>query len=187
MPFIRYLAYQSIKKLVKRLLTSALFIIAILIAQGQEYNNLRKKVILLNADTITLDTLSIIPNSTVVKSSNGDNIDPSLYKIYQSNATLIALPELRAKYSQISLEYRVFPMLLEKEFYNRDYRAYLSPDSLMGRETPRYSFGRVQESPFGDQIQTNGSIMRGIRFGNNQNLSVNSSMNLTFSGELETT
>ena len=152
---------------------------------GQELGNHRKRLIALDVDTIVLDSLSIIPSSFKVTTPDGLTIDQSLFRINFSRAEIIVEPELKASINDILVEYRVFPMLLEREFYKRDYEKYLSPDSLMGREPPRYAFGGTQEPIFGEQIQTSGSIMRGLRFGNNQNLSVNSSMNLTFSGELE--
>lgn len=169
----------------KRLILAALAFCTTTLVLGQELGNLRKKRIALDSNTIVLDTLSIIPNSFNAFTSDGVPIDPSLYEVNFSRAVLTIKSELSKATPEILVEYRVFPMLFEREFYRRDYEKYLSPDSLMGREPPRYALGRTQEPIFGEQIQTNGSIMRGLRFGNNQNLSVNSSMNLTFSGELE--
>lgn len=168
----------------RRLAISTILSIIFCFAQGQEYNNFRKRVINLNIDSVAFDTLSVIPNSFSVKSLEGEDIDAKAYIVYLPKALFFPSPELKAMFTEVSLEYRVFPMMIEREFFTRDYKKYLSPDSLMGRETERFPTGEPQESPFGNQIETNGSIMRGVRFGNNQNLSVNSSMNLTFSGDL---
>jgi hypothetical protein len=152
--------------------------------RGQEHSNLRKRNIELYSDTITLDTLSIIPSSFTAFDSIARKIDSSLFLINFGSAQFYPSDELRDRYNSIVVEYRVFPLLFETSYAKREYEKFLSPDSLMGREPPRYRLGEQQENLFDDQIRTNGSIMRGIRFGNNQNLSVNSSMNLTFEGEL---
>lgn len=153
-------------------------------AQGQDLSNLRRKTIALTSDTITLDTLSIIPSSLAVMDLHGNIIDNNLYSFSFGSAEIYPTVQLRSMHSVIDVEYRVFPFLFEQTYQKRNYQQHLSPDSLMGRASPRYVVGGVQEPIFGDQIQTNGSIMRGIRFGNGQNLSVNSSMNLTFQGDL---
>jgi hypothetical protein len=153
-------------------------------AQGQDLSNLRRKTIALTSDTITLDTLSIIPSSLAVLDLQGNIIDNNLYSFSFGSAEFYPTVQLRSMHSVVDVEFRVFPILFEQTYQKRNYQQHLSPDSLMGRATPRYVVGGVQEPIFGDQIQTNGSIMRGIRFGNGQNLSVNSSMNLTFQGDL---
>ncbi len=142
------------------------------------------KRVVLNADTIYLDTLSIIPQTLSINTLNGSLIDSAEYSVDYGAARLIITSSLKNTQDSLYVKYRVFPMLIEQDYYIRDYQQHLSPDSLMGREPPRFKIGRDQEPLFGDQIQTQGSIMRGIRFGNNQDISVNSSMNLNFSGDL---
>lgn len=168
----------------KRLIILLVFPFVFYGVQGQDLSNLRRKAIALTADTITLDTLSIIPSSLVVLDLQGNIIDKNMYSFSFGSAEFYPTAQLRTMHTEIEVEYRVFPILLEQTYQKRNYQQHLSPDSLMGRATPRYVVGGVQEPIFGDQIQTNGSIMRGIRFGNGQNLSVNSSMNLTFQGDL---
>lgn len=168
----------------KRLIILLILPLVLLSAKGQDLNNLRRKTIALTSDTITLDTLSIIPSSLKVYNLQGSSINKNMYSFSFSSAQLYPTAKLRKTYNQITVEYRVFPMLFEQTYEKRNYQQHLSPDSLMGRASPRYVVGGAQEPIFGDQIQTNGSIMRGIRFGNGQNLSVNSSMNLSFQGDL---
>lgn len=151
---------------------------------GQEFGNLRKKIVAISTDTLSLDSLSIIPGSFAAFDILGNSIDTALYHISYGKAELYTSSKLRAIHKNMVVEYRVFPLLFERVYYKRDYKMHLSPDSLMGREPPHFIIGQAQEPLLGEQFQTNGSIMRGIRFGNSQNLSVNSSMNLTFQGEL---
>ncbi len=153
-------------------------------AKAQDFGILRTRIVALSTDTIRLDTLSIIPESFTIKTLSGGNLDASLYRVNFGRAELFIHPDAKGRYNQLIAEYRVFPVLFEREYYKRDYQQSLSPDSLMGRERTFYPSGYEQDPLFGEQIQTNGSIMRGIRFGNNQDVSVNSSMNLRFSGEL---
>jgi hypothetical protein len=170
--------------LAKRFAILFLGILFSLALQGQIYNNLRKKTVFLYTDTVTLDTLSIIPKSVIITSTKGVPIDTTHYKILFGSARIVVDSVLKSSYQSINIEYRVFPLLFDRVYARRNYKEFLSPDSLMGREAPRYAFAKNQESVFGEQIETQGSIMRGLRFGNNQNLSVNSSLNLTFKGEL---
>jgi hypothetical protein len=183
LPFIRYFVYQSFN-LLKRYFILIIALTLVLQLKGQVIGNLRKTVVRLNSEAVTLDTLSIIPSSFAISDFSSNPIDSKLYKLNYGKAELVFSSELMAMHDSLYISYRVFPMLFDREFYNRSYEQSLSPDSLMGLPAKRYVVGRAPESPFGDQIQTNGSIMRGIRFGNNQDLSVNSTMNLTLSGEL---
>ena len=116
--------------------------------------------------------------------SLNNEINTNLYDINNAKAIFYPTKKLQEKHTTLAVEYRVFPLLFDKTYSKRNYEEYLSPDSLMGRNTSRYSFNSLHETGWNDQLETQGSIMRGIRFGNNQNLSVNSSMNLTFQGDL---
>ncbi|MFO8022733.1 MAG: hypothetical protein R6U65_09730 [Perlabentimonas sp.] len=168
----------------KRFTISVLILLLLTSTYGQDYSNLRRKLVELNADTLRIDTLSIIPNTFFLYDLNGNQIDSAKFNVDFGAAKIIATPSLQRNYDKVYAEYRVFPLLFEQDFFIRDYEQNLSPDSLMGREPPRYVVGRGSESIFDEQIQTQGSIMRGIRFGNNQDISVNSSMNLNFSGDI---
>jgi len=138
----------------------------------------------LSADTIRVDSLSIIPGSLTIRSAEGNMIDSSLFLVSYVKAEIFPTKKLLLSHDSLYFEYRVFPLLLEGQFAKRKYAESLSPDSLLGRYAVSPGLQNEQESPFGDQIQTNGSMARGIRFGNTQGLSVNSTLNMTFGGEL---
>ncbi len=152
---------------------------------GQELGNMRKRVLIPNACTITVDTLSIIPGTLTLRYPSGGKVDTSLFGVSYATATITLSPELVSETEVYTMEYRVFPLLFERAYYHRKYDEHLSPDSLMDREPQRFALSATPEPIFGEGIQTSGSIMRGIRFGNNQDISVNSSMNIQFTGELE--
>ena len=118
----------------------------------------------LSADTIRVDSLSIIPGSLTIHSAEGNRIDSSLFWVSYVKAEFIPTKKLLLSHDSLYFEYRVFPLLLEGQFAKRKYAESLSPDSLLGRYAVSPGLQNEQESPFGDQIQTNGSMARGIRF-----------------------
>lgn len=153
---------------------------------AQPYSNRRLKRYTELSDTIKLDTLSIIPTSIAVFDSYGRLIDTTLYKVNYSKAELIFNRGFQSfDVKELKIIYRVFPLSFSKPFYNKDLSKLISADSLIGRESPRYIANTQQRKPFGDNIETSGSISRGISFGNNQDVVVNSDLNLQISGELE--
>lgn len=151
---------------------------------AQPYSNRRLKRYTELSDTIKLDTLSIIPNSVIVFDSSGHLIDSSSYNIDYSKALLIRKPASN-RAERLKIAYRVFPLSFSKQSFNKDFSKLISSDSLMGRESPRYIANTQPRKPFGDNIEASGSISRGITFGNNQDVVVNSDLNLQISGELE--
>lgn len=112
-------------------------------------------------------------------------IDTSLYKFDYSKAILIPNQRLRETTSRITIVYRVFPLFFSKEYFNKEQDKLISPDSLMGKQSIKYIASAYNPKPFGDNIETSGSISRGISFGSNQDAVVNSGLNLQISGELE--
>jgi len=140
-------------------------------------SNLRKKKIAVTADTLLLDTLSIIPNTFSV-----DGIHDTSYMLDNINALLIwkTLPAS----DSVLIIYRVFPYKLNAavqrlNFDSVSYRFYTKP----------FEFGKTDQPvakglfDFGN-LNYNGSFGRGISFGNSQDAVVNSNFNLTLSGML---
>ena len=135
------------------------------------------------ADSLTLDTLSIMPKTFTLSYPDGSELDTGLYTINYGSAVLTPHPGFPLNDS-LRVGYSVFPFLIEGSSWRRDYSQHLSPDSLMGREPQRYSMPRTSSNPFGEGINASGTFMRGISFGNNQGLTINSSMNIQLSGEI---
>ena len=153
---------------------------------AQPYSNMRLKRYSEVSDTIRLDTLSIIPNSVVVFDSSGRLLDSVYYKVNYSNATIIFNDGFKESWIDgIKIIYRVFPLSFSKQYYHKDINKLISADSLMGYDRPKYIINSQQRKPFGDNIEASGSISRGITFGNNQDVVVNSDLNLQISGEID--
>ncbi len=152
---------------------------------AQSYTNKRITRIKAISDTIKLDTLSIIPGSFFLIDNNGRTIDSTYYKLMCSEAILIPSIKLKEQQSRYSAVYKVFPLSFSKEYFNKDKINLLSPDSLIGKQIIKYTINNTYQKPFGDNIESSGSISRGISFGNNQDAVVNSGLNLQISGKID--
>ena len=165
-----------------------LFTIACFVPSGliaQTVSSLRSKNIALSADTIQLDTLSIAPGSLRL-TANENFVDTSAYTLDFINARIIwnRKSEAYKKLGSDSIQasYRVFSFLLSKEYQHKG-------TSLITGVTPQtpiyYNPGSDQPELFKVAGLTHsGSISRGITFGNNQDVFVNSSLNLQLAGKL---
>lgn len=144
--------------------------------------NIVSKKLFIDKDTISLDTNFVVPHSLRVRFVNNDNIP--LYRWLQNEQLLIFFE--RPKDSVI-IEYQRIPFQWHKEYAHKkisDIRKDLSrPSSPF-----QYSFSgkdkTKQEDFFSDKLFKNGSISRGITFGNNQDMSVQSNFNLQMQGKL---
>lgn len=132
-----------------------------------------------SSDTLQIDTLSIYAPSFKVFCGDFELPKERYY-----------LEEITAKFKlltpcsdSISVEYRVFDMLFEGEFKTKD-TTLIFKNNLDTKSDFFYSATRKQTDFFGSNIQKSGSISRGISFGNNQDLSVNSSLNLQLAGDI---
>ncbi|HMK19367.1 MAG TPA: hypothetical protein VK492_14290, partial [Chitinophagaceae bacterium] len=140
-------------------------------------SNLRKKKIAVVADTIRIDTFSVIPNTFLI-----ENFSDSAYFFDNINALLKwrTLPSV----DSVTIVYRVFPykfnsVVQRLSFDSVSYKFYAKP----------FQFGQNEQElakglfDFGN-LQYNGSFGRGISFGNSQDAVVNSNFNLTLNGLL---
>lgn len=143
-------------------------------------SNLREKKFILVSDTLQLDTLSIVPGSIHISDKNGFWKEED-YVLLAAKAQIV----FRKKTNDtVSVRYRVFPDYYSKTYFHKD-PVYLEPD-IKGNSNPfSYSLNQNSRNIFDtDGLNKSGSISRGVSFGNNQNLSVNSSLNLQLSGKI---
>ncbi|HXB40428.1 MAG TPA: hypothetical protein VNZ49_07785 [Bacteroidia bacterium] len=156
-------------------------------ARGQEV--LRTKKIIPQSDTLQLDSLSLVPGSLSV--FNGQNkLDSSFYKIYfTKNAVILNHKLLFAQninLDTLTFFYKVFPLDFSKEVYHKDIKQ-LQKDLSIPKNpfTIKYNTNSNSQNFFAsDGLTKNGSISRGISFGNNQDVVVNSNLNLQIGGKL---
>ncbi|HYG49840.1 MAG TPA: hypothetical protein VD905_03005 [Flavobacteriales bacterium] len=143
-------------------------------------SNLRLKKIILNNDTIKLDTLSVIPGTFKIIENK---LDSAHYHIDWFKSLLILHRE--PTNDSVYATFRVYPINFNQTFAHKSKKNF-SPD----KQTHIDVFKYVGAPPGNDIFDTEGlnktgSVSRGINFGNNQNLSVNSSLNLQLSGKIK--
>ncbi|MBK8682697.1 MAG: hypothetical protein IPN31_12525 [Bacteroidetes bacterium] len=147
-------------------------------------SNERSKMLYPVNDSIVIDTLSILQNSErIIQFLNGEVVSntASTYELDYFSSILIL------KYAiipdSILITYKVFPFLFTQKYFHKD------PAKLDSAElnlTPLiYESESVNPYLELDGLDYNGSLTRGISFGNNQDVVVNSSFNLQMSGKLQ--
>ncbi|PKR80081.1 hypothetical protein CW751_12025 [Brumimicrobium salinarum] len=144
-----------------------------------QVSNLRWKTIPVSKDTIIIDSLTIYQPSFSAF-CNSKKIDNKNY-FFDGNSRKFYLKH--SCDSIIKLRYRVFDMNFQQAIQSID-TSLIYQDIGKPREY-YYNQPKSNNDFFSDDgIQKSGSISRGISFGNAQDLSVNSTLNLQLSGEI---
>ena len=164
------------------------FVLLCVKIQAQNFSNFRIKNITISSDTLKLDSLSIIPKTLLITKADGASLDTSAYRMDYANGWLIIknhelyVNELKGKSLKIS--YRVFPFLFTEE--RRHKNSKLINTKQQAVENPfLYKYEVTTEDVFKwGTLNKSGDISRGVSFGNNQDVVVNSSLNLQLSGHL---
>jgi hypothetical protein len=148
-------------------------------AQDRSGSNLRERWVFPQGDTLVLDTLSIVPGSLVLLVDSAV-VDPAALSLEPFSARII-WPD--APDSALA-RYRVMPLLMSGVRSHKDPERLIS--SSGDREDPFRYIPPRQQGDLMDMrgLNRSGSISRGVLFGNNQDLSVNSSLNLELSGNI---
>ncbi len=133
-------------------------------------------------DTINIDSLALVPSSIKIYNENGKEIPDSLFKIDFGNSQIIFLEK---DFNNISINYRTFPIDFKQTFFHKNPQIKLN---ATGNSINQYTY-RINETGkydnYGtDELIKRGSISRGVSFGNNQDVVVNSNLNLQLSGKL---
>ncbi len=168
--------------LLRKLTVVLLFTGFIGAAGAQELSNLRQRYVSTTTDSVTLDTLSLIPGSFFML-HDGRVVDSSAFSVMPSRAQLTWKNRDPAWPDSLLAVYRVFPVLFTRPAFRRS------------REIIEKKFGGVYNPKQYDRgegggvldirgLSKSGSISRGVRFGNSQDVVVNSSLNLQLAGTL---
>lgn len=162
-----------------------LFLFTGVLVKGQSRpEGLKIKDVLVQSDTIQIDTLSINPGFLEVYDHEKKLIDPSLYTADYVRANIW----FKNKVSYLGREIRII-FLPYPDFLTRNYAAFNR--SLIVSEatdesqlySSRANSGITKNKPF-DGLYTSGSLSRGVTIGNNQDAVVNSNFNLQIEGQL---
>ncbi|HKR06360.1 MAG TPA: hypothetical protein VJY62_17125, partial [Bacteroidia bacterium] len=157
-------------------------------SNGQSLTNARQHFINAKSDSVSIDTVSIIPATFFLMDDSGSFIDSTAYKIDFAHALLIwnkSTPAFQAiKQDSLKAVYRVFPVLFTQRFTHREKN--IIEKKYSGFYNPfEYKEGKQTTEIFKlEGLTKNGSISRGVSFGNNQDVVVNSSLNLQLAGKL---
>lgn len=157
-----------------------------LLAQGGGNN--RSRLLPAVSDTLQLDTLSLVPGSVKLYTSAGQILDTAFYRInYVTGQLIIDRKKMAANglpVDNIKTFYKTFPFLFSEETKHKDARRVKI--DMSGAPNP-FSYdieGKSDDIFKMDGLNKSGSISRGITFGNNQDVVVNSNLNLQLSGHL---
>lgn len=139
------------------------------------------------SDTVQLDTLSLVPGSFHLFSGNTE-LDTSFYRLNIVSGQLFLLrskmDSLGIKYDSLTTKYQTFPFLFSEELKHKDLNR-IKPELFANDNPFNYTIVAPEEDIFKmDGLNKSGSISRGISFGNNQDVVVNSNLNLQLSGHL---
>jgi len=147
------------------------------IQDNKPLSNLRKKKIAVVADTIRIDSFSVIPKTFLIEGFSDTSY-------YLDNVNAILKWKTVPSTDSVIVIYRVFPYKLNSVVQRLNYdsvsfKFYAKPFEFGGNDQQiakgLFDFGN---------LQYNGSIDRGVSFGNSQDAVVNSNLNLTLNGML---
>lgn len=132
----------------------------------------------LDADsmTIKLDSCSIIPQSFYIQNVKADQyrVDPLTATLYLRDSSLLG--------TRLFVEYQTYSFDLSKPVAHKSQRE-IEPGRI-GHQVVEYTPPSLASQLHDQSLYTNGAISRGVAVGNNQNLALNSSLNLQISGKL---
>lgn len=149
---------------------------------AQNLTNIRGRTLNVEQDTVFLDTLSIVPNSEIIYFDNYTLTEDD-YELDYARAKLL-LKHSRFLNQELNLTYRVFPLLLGKTYEHKRINQ-IKSGRKEGKDPFLFEYRTSTEDVFYlNGLTKQGSISRGIQLGNNQDLSVNSNLNLQLSGKI---
>lgn len=166
----------------RRLGILMVFSFIILKGTAQVFNPNQKKLFKTLSDTLVLDSLSLVPGSVNFKTfPEGDSLNfPKVN--YKLHALIFS-----KRPDSIVVAYKRFPYNFEHKYFHKDPNA-LFTDLSKPNNPYTINYNNVnskQDYLFqNDGLNKNGNISRGISFGNNQDVVVNSNLNLQVSGKL---
>ena len=164
-----------------------IFLLSLLLAAGvysasaQDLGGFRSRKLAV-ADSVQIDTLSVAPSPFYITDSHG-RIDSATYQFFPLKALIVF--RKKPAVDTLVAHYRPLGISLTRVYQNK-------PDSLLLDIRPMvpnpfyYKPGQNNESAFfsSSGLNKSGSYSRGIGFGNTQDLTVHSNLNLDLSGHL---
>ena len=166
--------------MLRLLLISCFFIFYCTFFTNAQLSNERSFKKLVGEEIITIDTLAIYPNSFIVLIGN-DTLDSKKYSLsFGSNKFQL----YENQKDTLTFHYKVLPFNFQKTYQIRDSKIVFNSKSDEREKFKIPASYSVQDIFGGNELSKSGSISRGVSFGNNQDLGINSNLNLELSGDL---
>ncbi len=159
-----------------------LMVISFMVIKGnaQLFNPKQLKLFKIFSDTLVIDSLSLVPGSVYFKTF--PKIDSLLPP--EINYKFHALIFKSKRPDSIIISYKIFPYNFEKKYFHKN-PSILYTDLSRPFNPYTIQFNNSNDKLFqNDGLTKNGNISRGISFGNNQAVVLNSNLNLQVSGKL---
>ncbi len=156
-----------------------LFLSSFLDLTAQNFSNFKTKFVSTKRDTIVLDTLSIVASSFQFKdttiNANYELLDGKGLLVWKSKRNL---PD------SVEVQFETFPFLLSKQYYHKSLKQMQAASNNFANPYT-FQFQKSNTDIFKmEGLNRSGSITRGVTFGNNQDVVVNSNLNLQLSGKI---
>lgn len=164
-----------------RLILVVPFFVSPFLMKAQTVPGLVSRNVLLSSDTLILDTLIILRGSVQVNMNGSLLKEGKEYHIDYFTGRFINAEIPQG--SEIQLQYRTIPLPLNQPKRHKEL-SLIHPEFKVHENPFVYKTGKTGELFDRDGLNMTGNIARGISLGNNQNVVVNSNLNLQFNGKL---
>lgn len=152
------------------------------LSYSQTISNHRVQTVVLISDTVKIDQQSIVPFSESIYENNV--LLNSTYYDVDYTKSLLIIKDKSLLNKQIKIIYKVLPVSFDESFEHKKMNVIESKDSIVMNPF-MFEYTPVKDDIFYlNGLNKSGSISRGASFGNNQDLAVNSSLNLQLSGKI---
>jgi hypothetical protein len=150
--------------------------------EAQSLSNFKVAIISLSSDSVFLDSLAIVPQSELLYLDDV-LINNSFYEIdYGASILRVKNPSILNK--KVKISYRVLPVSFSTSYEHKKIGQIERYDPV-SKNPFLFEYVPATEDVFYlNGLNKSGSISRGVTFGNNQDLAVNSSLNLQLSGKV---
>lgn len=146
-------------------------------------SNYRKRKVAVR-DTVVLDSAGINPKRFFIEGPDGNSSDPFRYRIDFKKGIIYFSPELQKHHDSLTVEYLQYPRFLTRDYFTLDPKIIVENTGQMDQlYALQQTTAKSVFTPF-EGLNTSGSISRGITIGNNQNVVVNSQLDLQITGKL---
>ena len=146
------------------------------LAQWQPY--IRIKTLTANADTLLIDTMAITPGSlTLTGYKPGTDYEIDYAKGLLINKNIPTGTRIELRYQTVALNFKQIFQNKNPGTIQPEFREIKNPFLYTPEASATEFFNR-------EGIKMNGNLARGVAFGNNQDLVLNSNLNLQLSGKL---